>query len=200
MISVPVTEASQVAEARRRAIGVAQGLGFDETATGRVAIVATELATNLVKYGDRAARSLLGAFEDETGTGVEILALDKGAGLCRTSPTRCATAIRPAAAPAPGSAPSGASRRPSTSSPGPDGAPRCCPGCTSHRLRKAPPSCRGHVFGAVAVPLRGETANGDAYCVRTRGDGWTVIVADGLGHGPLAAQASDEAVRAVPQA
>ena len=66
MISVPVLEASQVAEARRRATGVARTLGFDDTSGGRVAIVATELATNLVKYGTN-GEILLGTFEDETG-------------------------------------------------------------------------------------------------------------------------------------
>jgi anti-sigma regulatory factor (Ser/Thr protein kinase) len=45
-----------VAEARRRGIARAQAMGFDETAAGRVAIVVTELATNIVKY-DHHARS-----------------------------------------------------------------------------------------------------------------------------------------------
>ncbi len=50
-------------------------------------------------------------------------------------------------------------------------------------------------YGAVTVPLKGETANGDAYAVHERGDGWTAIVADGLGHGSEAARASEEALR-----
>lgn len=193
MISVPVTEASQVAEARRRATGLAQGLGFGETATGRVAIVATELSTNLVKYG-ASGEILLNAFEDETGTGVEILALDKGTGL-----SNLADAMRDGHSTG-GSAGTGlgAVRRQSqafdiVSWPGKGTA-------IISRLVAAPvakdvnPAIQPFA-GAVAVPLRGETVNGDAYCIRRHGTGWAIIVADGLGHGPEAAKASEEAVR-----
>ena len=80
MIAVPVTELSQVADARRRALGVAGSIGFDENDAGRVALVATELSTNLVKYG-ASGELLIGLFEDPTGSGVEIVAVDKGAGM-----------------------------------------------------------------------------------------------------------------------
>jgi anti-sigma regulatory factor (Ser/Thr protein kinase) len=193
MLSVPVTEASQVAEARRRAVALAQGLGFDETTAGRVAIVATELATNLVKYGT-AGEILVGTFEDETGTGIELLALDRGTGLSNVD-----DALRDGHSTG-GSAGTGlgAVRRQSQafdiiSWPGKGTA-------VVSRLQKINASATAApqavaTVGAVTVPLKGETANGDAYCVRRRGDGWTMIVADGLGHGPLAAKASDEAVR-----
>ncbi|MCJ2136423.1 SpoIIE family protein phosphatase [Methylobacterium sp. J-026] len=190
MLSVPVTEASQVAETRRRAVTMAQGLGFDETAAGRVAIVATELATNLVKYGT-AGEVLIGTFEDETGTGIELLALDRGAGFPNVD-----DALRDGHSTG-GSAGTGlgAVRRQSQafdviSWPGRGTA-------VVARLQKsvAASAAPQATVGAVTVPLKGETANGDAYCVRRRGDGWTAIVADGLGHGPLAAQASDQAVR-----
>lgn len=49
--SVPVVESSQVAAARRVAVDVAATLGFDEIEAGRVAIVATELASNVLKHG-----------------------------------------------------------------------------------------------------------------------------------------------------
>jgi len=193
MLNVPVTEASQVAEARRRAVAMAQGLGFSETAAGRVAIAATELATNLVKYGT-AGEILISTFEDETGTGVEILALDRGAGLASID-----DAMRDGHSTG-GSAGTGlgAVRRQSQafdiiSWPGKGTA-------VVSRLQEISASTTAAAravatVGAVTVPLKGETANGDAYCVRRHGEGWTVIVADGLGHGPQAAKASDEAVR-----
>ena len=120
MISIPVMEASQVADARRRALAVAQRLGFDDTATGRVGIVVTELSTNLVKYGS-AGEILLDAFEDETGSGVEVIALDKGVPALATPPKRCGTGTRPG-----GSAGTGLGAvqtpvaEPSTSRPGPE--------------------------------------------------------------------------------
>src|SRR5262245_48036744 len=56
---VSVAERSRVAEARRLACQAATQQGFSETDIGRVAIAATELATNLVKHSG-AERSSLG--------------------------------------------------------------------------------------------------------------------------------------------
>jgi anti-sigma regulatory factor (Ser/Thr protein kinase) len=194
MISVAVTEASQVAEARRRASGVAGALGFDETAVGRTAIVATELATNLVKYAT-GGEMLIGTFEDETGTGVEILALDRGTGMANI-----AEALRDghSTGGSPGTG-LGAVRRQSQAFdiaawPGRGVAvlARISGNAARATDASAPTVPR---WGAVGVPLRGETVNGDAHCIRSHGEGWTALVADGLGHGPLAAQASEAAVR-----
>ena len=60
-VSFDVTEASQVGEVRRAAVRIAQGMGFDETATGRVALVVTELGNNLVRHAKR-GRLLIAAF------------------------------------------------------------------------------------------------------------------------------------------
>ena len=49
-VMVTVEESSQVGEARRAATVLAASLGFDDTAQGRVALVVTEAATNLVKH------------------------------------------------------------------------------------------------------------------------------------------------------
>lgn len=193
MISVPVTEASQVGEARRRAGVVSKQLGFGETAAGRVAIAVTELATNLVKYG-AAGEILLGTFEDDTGTGVELIALDKEPGFANV-----AEALRDghSTGGSPGTG-LGAVQRQSqafdiVSTPGRGTA-------VLARIQAAPRSPQAPFelpsrFGAVVLPLQGETACGDAYAICSRASGWTVIVADGLGHGPNAAQASEEAIR-----
>ena len=50
MLCLPVTELSQVAQARRTALKIAQNLGLSETEGGKVALIATELGTNLVKH------------------------------------------------------------------------------------------------------------------------------------------------------
>lgn len=193
MVVVPVTEASQVADARRRASGVAQAFGFDETATGRVAIAVTELATNLVKYG-AAGEILLGTFDGETGAGVEIIALDKGSGLADI-----AEALRDGHSSGGSSGTGlGSVRRQSQAFD-----IVSCPNrgtAVLARLQAHPPARAAAPaavprFGGLAVPLRGESVCGDAFAIATRGAGWTVMVADGLGHGPSAAEASDEAVR-----
>lgn len=193
MISMLVTEASQVAEARRRATSVARALGFGETATGRVALVATELATNLVKYATN-GEILIGSYERGDETGVEIMALDRGEGLADAQKALSDGHSTGGSA----GIGLGAIRRLSRtfdifSSPGRGVAvlSRVCPSET----KVLPADPRHPDFGVATVPLRGEVANGDAYCLRPNGGGWTLIVADGLGHGPDAARASSEAVR-----
>ena len=80
MEAIIVAEASQTGEARRSAMALAKRLGFTETGVGRVGIVATELAGNILKHAG-AGELLIGAYEDETGAGLECLALDKGPGM-----------------------------------------------------------------------------------------------------------------------
>ncbi|MGB7037564.1 MAG: ATP-binding protein, partial [Xanthobacteraceae bacterium] len=79
MISVAINDQSQVAEARRQATAIAGRNGFDEGDAGRVALVATELGTNLIKHG-RGGEMLVGAYGDDEG-GIEIVALDRGPGI-----------------------------------------------------------------------------------------------------------------------
>ena len=45
-----------------------------------------------------------------------------------------------------------------------------------------------------AIPIDGESVCGDAMAWIENNDRTMVIMADGLGHGPLAAEAADEAI------
>ena len=54
---------------------------------------------------------------------------------------------------------------------------------------------RSTTWAGLAVPLRGETACGDAFAMLRDGSGWTALLADGLGHGLHAAEASNAAVQ-----
>lgn len=79
--AVAVREISGVAEARRLAVVAADRAGFDETAAGRVALVVTELATNLARHardGEILVRRL--DSPSERG-GIEVIAIDKGPGI-----------------------------------------------------------------------------------------------------------------------
>ena len=78
--SLSVVEASQAGQARRQASLLSTALAFDETDAGRLAIVVTEVATNLVKHaggGDVIVTSLAA----DGLNGVQVLALDKGPGI-----------------------------------------------------------------------------------------------------------------------
>jgi anti-sigma regulatory factor (Ser/Thr protein kinase) len=50
MIALAVQDLSQIAKTRRRATEVAKRQGFGDTDSGRVALVATELASNIFKH------------------------------------------------------------------------------------------------------------------------------------------------------
>jgi len=71
-----IEDVSQVGYARRTAQQLAEQLGFDETDAGRVALVATELASNILKHAAHGELQLRA-----TGNqGVEMIAVDRGQG------------------------------------------------------------------------------------------------------------------------
>jgi anti-sigma regulatory factor (Ser/Thr protein kinase) len=192
MRAFSVRDESQVGEARRGMVAVAQGLGFAEEDAGRVAIVATELATNVLKHG-AGGELLVGVYDDPTGSGVECLALDKGQGIADVQ----------------------ASLRDGHSTAGSAGTGLGAIARGSHvldiysqsglgtavlaRLQQGRPSRASvspvPVSGAVSVPKIGEDACGDAWCVNIHAGGFKLMVADGLGHGPAAETAAQAAVR-----
>src|SRR5579872_6379424 len=49
---VPVTDASSVGEVRRTALSAAHRLGFDETRSGELALLATEASRNILVHGE----------------------------------------------------------------------------------------------------------------------------------------------------
>lgn len=193
MNSVAVTEQSQVAEARRLAVALAQRNGFDEESAGKVAIVATELATNLVKHGG-GGHILSASFDDLDGTaGIEVIAIDKGPGMPDVD-----MALNDGVSSV-GTAGNGlgAIRRQSHAfeifsqrGHGTVVVSRIVP----RRARRAdggqlPP------WGAVCVAMPGEHVSGDAWAIRVDEAGRTLMVVDGLGHGPDAARVAAEATR-----
>jgi anti-sigma regulatory factor (Ser/Thr protein kinase) len=192
MKSVGVNDPSGVAEARRAATDLAQRLGFNETDKGKLALVATELSTNLVKHGS-GGEILVGAYEDSESQGIEILALDKGAGMSNVAAcledgySSAGTAGRGL----------GAVIRQSHfvdigSWPGVGTAvlARVAPGAARSIKPPTVPT-----WGGVSVAKAGEEVCGDALSVSDAGNVRTLLVVDGLGHGPEAAEAAVEAVR-----
>ena len=74
---VPIEEATGIGQARRAAQQVAADAGFDETDSGRVALVTTELATNVLKHAASGAVHI--ALLPSLGArGVEVTAVDRG--------------------------------------------------------------------------------------------------------------------------
>jgi anti-sigma regulatory factor (Ser/Thr protein kinase) len=192
MIATPVTESSQVAEARRRATDAAERAGFGTTDAGRVALVATELATNLMKHGG-GGELLVGLYEEPGSAGIELLALDRGRGIASL---QSALADGYSSAGTAGNGLGAVFRQSHAVE------IASWPGLGTAILARIdsgrPPASktREHPgWAALSVPMPGETVCGDAYSIHDTETTRTLLVADGLGHGPDAAEAAVQAVR-----
>ena len=180
---------SRVGEARRAAESIARSCGLDESARGKLAIVVTEAATNLARHA-RSGVVLLRDTAPAGPAGVELLAVDAGPGmqdLDRFFADGFSTGGTAGAG-------LGAMRRQSNlldvySIPGKG----TVVAARVYASAATPPPCLLDV-GVVCLPLDGETACGDGWCVRQRADHATVLLVDGLGHGPNAANAADTAI------
>jgi anti-sigma regulatory factor (Ser/Thr protein kinase) len=187
----PVRTEEDAGAARRAAGRMAEAAGISPA---DVQLAAAELASNIVRHagGD-------GYLLCQAGAGyLELIAADHGPGLGAGSIPSAAAVPRPHV---PGSGSGlgvglGAVRRLAAAFDwysGPDG--------TVILARFGEPRLSRSGFarwGAVNVPLGGAGDSGDSWLVAAGEDGHlTVMVADGLGHGPAAAAASAAAVSAV---
>ncbi len=186
-----VDDPAVAASARAGAARLAARFGFDETRAGQLAILASEVASNLSKHA-RDGRLLLRALRHGRRAGVELLAIDRGPGM----------ADFPAAM-ADGTSTAGtlgiglgaiariASHYDVYSLPGRGTA---LSAVLWSDQDGHDPSVR--TLAGVTRAYPGEQRSGDAWAWRATASGPLVLVADGLGHGPLAAVAADACVRA----
>lgn len=207
-----VKDSSDPGAARRLAATVCQSLGFDDVRTAEVLMVVTELATNLVRHTAGAGGELIFSPMEQAGVScINILALDRGPGI-----TRIGELFRERAEGSgdevgselsilPGSGLGvglGAVGRASSvfdiySVPGHGTAVFSRLG-EGEPLGSSPTArpCRLPMLdvGVVCLPVHGEQECGDAWAMQTHLDVTSILLADGLGHGPDAAIASALAV------
>lgn len=80
IIPISSTDASQAGNARRQALSLASGMGFDELRLGQLSIIVTEAARNIAAHAGE-GEIILSAWSYDTQAGIDILALDKGKGI-----------------------------------------------------------------------------------------------------------------------
>jgi len=182
----PVDDPSRVAEVRRAGERIAHQEDLDgETAIPNASLVITEICTNLIKHAG-GGEVFLSPLSPHSGPGIEILAVDRGPGMSDlsrsfadgySSTQTAGTGL-------------GAITRLSTefdiySQPGKGTV------LVARIQRSRGPAT---TVGAVLKPIRGEEVSGDAWALARAAGALVLIVADGLGHGVMAAEASAEAI------
>jgi anti-sigma regulatory factor (Ser/Thr protein kinase) len=185
MQAIAVTEPTGVAEARRRVLRCAAAAGFSEADAGRTALIATEAANNLLAHAG-GGQILLQAGEQE----VTVLALDKGPGMNLEVTLEDGFSTRGGPGTGLGAISRLATRFDAWSTPGKG---------TVLLARVLPAGRREAVrpfeIGGISVAHPNEQVGGDAWDVRMQNHRAGILVADGLGHGPKAAEASAEVIR-----
>jgi anti-sigma regulatory factor (Ser/Thr protein kinase) len=187
-----VADASQVSHARRLVAAFAAQHGAPEQRVAQIALVVTELASNLVKHA-KLGEILAGRFADTDGSGIEVLALDRGPGMedverCRQDGYSTAGSLGQGL---------GAITRQSDllriwSRPGRGTA-------ISARFVLHPPNNVPVHVGTAVTPYPGELACGDDWAFANTQSGPTLLLADGSGHGIEAKRAAHCAVEIFAQ-
>jgi anti-sigma regulatory factor (Ser/Thr protein kinase) len=189
--SVPVHDPSHVAAARAQVRAAAIRAGFDDTDAHRAGLVATELATNLAKH-TRAGGEILLTVCDQPSAALELIAIDRGPGIPDVA---AALVDGHSTAGSPGTG-LGAIRRLSQDFDLYSDASGTVIWCHVRGRGAGAPEPGSFDVAGITVAMSGEDVSGDAWVVRRRADGIVALVADGLGHGPFAAEASAAAVDA----
>lgn len=195
--STPIKEKSQVATARQRGLRLARQLGFDETAQGRVALVVSEAATNVLVHAN-GGEILMSASELDGQGQLQVLVTDRGPGIVRLG-----QALAGGSSSGDGLGEGlGAIRRLSNQfeiyAPPGGGTTICSRIAADRTLPTEWPE--GPEIGAVIRPKRGERQCGDAWAYRPlSGNSGLTLVVDGVGHGPAAAEAADRAIQTLAE-
>jgi len=186
---LPIDDPSRVAEARRLATKIAREEGLDEERTRDAGLAATELATNLVKHA-KGGEIQISPLSGQAAPGVDVLSIDRGPGIVsieecmRDGYSSAGTAgtglgaIKRAAQVFDAYSESGKGT------------------VVVARIGASDAGKNGMVVGFAGRPVSGEDVSGDSWAMREDGDVSVFIVADGLGHGVLASEASAEAISA----
>jgi anti-sigma regulatory factor (Ser/Thr protein kinase) len=182
--TLDLDDAADVGVVRRRVAVLAEAVGLDETQAGRAALIATELASNVVKHAGHG-----GALLTREQGALTIATWDRGPGMNLVACLRDGMSTAGTAGNGLGAVSRLASTWDCYAVPG--------AGTIVVATVAASRSVLTFVHGAVCTPIKGEEVCGDAWDVHIAGERATILVSDGLGHGPGAAAASEKVIATV---
>jgi anti-sigma regulatory factor (Ser/Thr protein kinase) len=191
--AVPVTEIGQVGEPRRVVQRLAERLQFSTERAGRAALIVSELATNLAKHAVGGELLLCPVIDpDGKACGIDVLSLDRGPGITDEAESR-RDGHSTAGSLGHGL---GAVERLADSMDLYTHAKGTAIAARLWRERPEPPRVDSRFeIGVAHVSKPGEDVCGDGWAWRARQARLAIFVADGLGHGLLAHEAAEAAVR-----
>lgn len=185
---IHVTDSTHAGEARRQAAILAEEANLGERERGSLAIVVTEMVTNVVKHAG-CGTLVVESVTNNGDSGVRLLGLDKGPGI-----RDLGAALRDGYSTA-GTAGNGlgAIKRLSNAFD-----IHTAPGMGTAVLAEFWPHKKTALqncpidVGVVSVPVKGETVCGDGWSMKKTAQSIVLMVIDGLGHGLLASEAARE--------
>lgn len=187
---INLSDSSSTAEARRAGARMAASLDLSGTKSGEVAIVITEAARNALIYGGGGLMVLSGT-RSALAARMDILILDRGKGIpdmARALEDGYSTGGTPGTG-------LGAIRRIAevfdifSNDKGTAVFARIE---QAHNQQQFKSSLE---IASLISPIAGEQLSGDNMAWESTAERYTILAVDGLGHGPQAAEAADEAVR-----
>jgi anti-sigma regulatory factor (Ser/Thr protein kinase)/serine/threonine protein phosphatase PrpC len=192
VIPISSTDSSQIGHARRQAASLALSIGFGEVRLGELSIIVVEAARNIATHAN-AGYIILSPWVIGRRAGVDVFAVDRGKGIPDIDQA-CEDGFSTAGTPGQGlgamSRLAGKFQIYSVSDVGTILFAR-----VFRELKDAESNSEDNAIGVISIPISGESVCGDAWSASHDADRSIYVVADGLGHGPFAAEAAQEAVR-----
>ena len=186
-----IDAAADVGAVRRRIAALAAEVGLGESRAGDAALIATELASNVIKHAGRGG-ALVGSAHDGDRRGVAIAVWDRGPGMNVEASLRDGVSTAGTRGAGLGAVARIATRFDAYARPG-RGSVVIATVLDAGRDRAA--SGR-FAIGGLCVPYPGLQVCGDAWDAHVDGDRATILACDGLGHGDGAAAAAAAVIAA----
>jgi anti-sigma regulatory factor (Ser/Thr protein kinase) len=191
--SYHIQDRSHISYTKREIIKLTEGYGFDR---GKIEIIVAELSSNIIKHSALQGGEILIRFitSEETNDTIELLSIDLGPGMAHPS-KMMEDGISTSGTPGTGL---GAIRRLSHEfeifSQAGNGTIVLVRYYKKGYVKRKPTNTARFEVSSVMLSKRGEIKCGDGGFVEFTPEKVSLLVADGLGHGPEAEIASDEAV------
>ncbi|MGC3946477.1 MAG: ATP-binding protein [Chryseolinea sp.] len=188
--SYPITDRSFVAYAKREIHLTSSKWRFNETQVAEIDIIVSEMCSNLIKHGGGGEILVRLMQQDSDSDILEVICIDNGKGFDDASKMmRDGFSTTQTLGHGLGSISRLSDNFQILSRAGWGTILYCC----KHSARVTDLTKRKVDIKAVCVPKQAETVCGDGYEVKSKGSVIQILFGDGLGHGPMAHEAMQEA-------